>query len=72
MQPIEELGIRKLTCKLIMVQTFIPGGERAQTIHSIRVSDIKIVDSVIVTLQIMSAIKKTKPAKHMEPVLSGI
>ena len=45
----------------------ISGGQRAQTIHSIKVSDIKILENEVV-IQIMSLIKKTKPAKHMVPL----
>ena len=45
----------------------ISGGQRAQTIHSIIVSDIKILENEVV-IQIMSLIMKTKPAKHMVPL----
>ena len=43
-----------------MLMALISGGQRAQTIHSIRVSDIKIPT--------MSLIKQTKPTKHMAPL----
>ena len=42
--------------------TLISGEQR--TIHSIRVSDIKILDNKVV-IPIMSLIKQTKPTKHM-------
>ena len=64
MQDINELDIKKLTQKLVMLMTLISGGQWAQTIHSIRVSDIKILDNKVV-IPIMSLIKQTKPAKHM-------
>ena len=47
--------------------TLISGGQRAQTIHSIRVSDIKVLDNKVV-IPIMSLIKQTKPTKHMAPL----
>ena len=50
-----------------MLMTLISGRQRVQTIHSIRVSDIKILDSKVVK-PIMSLINQTKPAKHMAPL----
>ena len=49
-----------------MLVALISGGQRAQNIHDIRVSDIKILDSKVVIL-IMSLIK-TKPVEHMAPL----
>ena len=65
MQDIHALDIQKLTQKLVMLMTLISGEQR--TIHSIRVSDIKILDNKVV-IPIMSLIKKTKPAKRMTPL----
>ena len=48
MQEIQSLDIQKLTQKLIILMKLISGGQRAQTIHSIRVSDIKILDNMVV------------------------
>ena len=67
MQEIQALDIQKLTQKLVMFMALISGGPRAQTIHSIRVSDIKILDSKLV-VPIMSLSKQTKPTKHMAPL----
>ena len=67
MQKFQSLDIQKLTQKLVMLMTLISGGQRAQTIHSIRVSDIKILDNKVV-IPIMSLIKQTKPTKHMVPL----
>ena len=64
---IHALDIQKLIQKLVMLMTRISGGQRAQTIHSIRVSDIKILDNKVV-IPIMSLIKQTKPTKHMAPL----
>ena len=50
-----------------MLMTLISEGQRAQTIHSIRVSDIKILDNKIV-IPIMFLIKQTKSTKHMAPL----
>ena len=51
MQDIHALDIQKLTQKLVMLMTLISGEQR--TIHSIRVSDIKILDNKVV-IPIMS------------------
>ena len=48
MQDIHALDIQKLTQKLVMLMALISGGQRAQTIHSIRVSGIKILDNKVV------------------------
>ena len=50
-----------------MLMTPISGGQRAQTIHSIRVSYIQILDNKVL-IPIMSLIKQTKPTKHMAPL----
>ena len=47
-----------------MLMTLISGGQRAQTIHSIRISDIKKLDNKVV-ITTMSLIKQTKATKHM-------
>ena len=65
MQDIHALDIQKLTQKLVMLMTLISGEQR--TIHSIRVSDIKILDNKVV-IPIMSLIKQTKPTKDMAPL----
>ena len=68
MQEIQSLDIQKLTQKLVMLMALISGGgQRVQTIHSIRISDIKILNNKVVT-PIMSLIKQTKPTKHMAPL----
>ena len=48
MQDIHALDIQKLTQKVVMLMALISGGQRAQTIHSIRVSGIKILDNKVV------------------------
>ena len=47
--------------------TLTSGGQRAQTIHSTRVSDIKILDNKAV-IPIMPLFNQTKPTKHMAPL----
>ena len=64
MQDIHALDIQKLNQKLVMLMILISRGQRAQTIRSIKVSDIKILDYKVVIL-IMSLIKQTKPTKHI-------
>ena len=67
MQDIDALDTQKLTQKLVMLMTLILGGQRAQTIHSIRASVIKTLDNKVV-MPIMSPIKQTKPTKYMAPL----
>ena len=62
MQEIQALEMQKLTQKLVMLMTLISGGQRTQNIHSITVSDIKILDNKAV-VSIMLIIKQTKPTK---------
>ena len=64
MQEIHALDFQKFNQKLVSLMTLISGSQRAQTIHSIRVSDIKILDNKVV-IPIMFLIKQTKSAKHM-------
>ena len=59
-QEIQALNIQKLIQKLVMLTELISLGQRVQTIHSIRVSDIKILDNEIF-IPIMFLIKQTKP-----------
>ena len=66
MQEIQALDIKKLILNLVMLVALISGGQRAQNVHDIRVSDIKILDSKVVIL-IMSLIK-TKPVEDMAPL----
>ena len=56
-----DLGIRypKLTQKLVMSMTNISGGQKEQTIYSVRVSDIKILGNKVV-IPIMSLINKLR------------
>ena len=42
-------------------------GQRTQIIHSIRISDIKILDNKVV-IPMTSLINQTKPTKHMAPL----
>ena len=64
MQEIHTLYIQKSIQKLVLLMTLISGGQWAQTIHIMRVSDIKILDNKVV-ISVMSLIKQIKPTKHM-------
>ena len=66
-QQVQALDIQKLTQKLVMLVALISEGQRARIIHSISVSDIKIVDNKVV-IPIMTLIKQTKPTKHIAPL----
>ena len=65
MLEIQSLDIQKSTQKLVMLM--ISGGQRAQTIHFIRVADVKILDNEVV-IAIMFPIKQVKPTKYMAPL----
>ena len=67
MQNIHSLDTQKLTQKLAMLTALTSGGQRVQTIHSIRVSDVKILDNKV-AIPIMSLIMQTKPTKDMAPL----
>ena len=67
MQEIQALDIQKLTQKLVLLMKLISGGQRVRTIHSIRVSDIKILVNKVV-IPIMPLIKQTKPTKYLAPL----
>ena len=67
MQDIQTLDIQKLTHKLVILMALFSGGQRAQVIYSIRISDIKILDYEVV-MPIMFLNKQTKPTKHMTPL----
>ena len=67
MQEIQGLDAQKLTQKLAMLMTLIQRGQRAPNIHSIRVSDIKILDNKV-DLPIMSLNEQTKLTKYMAPL----
>ena len=67
MQDIYAFYTQNLTQKLVMLMTLISGSQRAQIIHSIRLSDTKILNNKVV-IPIMSPIKQTKPTKHMAPL----
>ena len=45
-----------------MLMTPISGGDMVQTIHSIRVSDVKILGNKVI-IPIMSVIKQNKPTE---------
>ena len=62
MQEIQALDIQKLTQKLVMLMTPVSGGDMVQTIHSIRVSDVKILGNKVI-IPIMSVIKQNKPTE---------
>ena len=67
MQEIQALDMQKLTQKLVLLMALISGGQRVRAIHSIRVSDLKILDNKVV-IPIMPLIKQTKPTKYLAPL----
>ena len=67
MQEIHALDFQKFNQKLVLLMALISGSQTAQTTHSIRVSDIKILDNKVV-ISIMCLIKQTEPPKHVAPL----
>ena len=65
---VNQLSLKDLSHKLVMLLCLTSGGQRAQTIHSICIEDIKQMECGI-AIPIMSKIKQTKPGKHMNPFL---
>ena len=61
----EDITLIDLTRKLAMLMTMITVEQ--QTIHSIKVSDMQILDKKVY-IPIMSVISKTKASKQMEPL----
>ena len=56
-----------LSKKLAILISIISGGQRVQTIHSLKIKVIKFVKDKVI-LPITSKIKQTKPSRHMAPV----
>ena len=61
------LSLKQLTHKLCMLLIILSGGQRCQTIHSIVVSDIHIVNSTLV-IPIMEKVKQTTARNHLAPL----
>ena len=63
----EMLDIKILSQKLCMLIILLSGGQRCQTIHSINIEDLKVVDNSLY-IPIMEKVKQTKASKHMKPL----
>ena len=64
---IQALHVQKLAQKSVMLVTLISGSQRAKTVHSVRISDINLLDDKVV-IPIISLIKETKPTIQMTPL----
>jgi len=64
---LEDLDLKMLSYKLVMLLCLVSGGQRAQTIHSLCLKDIHFIEESI-AIPIMSKIKQTMPGKHMKPL----
>ena len=62
-----QLDLPTLTKKLCMLLVLLSGGQRCQTIHTIDVFDLIIIEDCL-CIPIMAKIKQTKPSRHMEPL----
>ena len=65
---ITNLNLKALSLKLAMLMMLLSGGQRSQTIHCIKRSDINFIDVETVYICIMEKIKQTKPGNHMKPL----
>ena len=62
-----KLSLKVLGAKLALLMVLVSGGQRSQTIHSLNIQDIQIVENKVI-FPIMSNIKQTRPGKHMFPL----
>ena len=67
MVPPWQLTLKDLSLKLCVLLILLTGGQRCQTIHSINITDMSVVDGKLI-IPIMSKIKQSKPTSHMAPL----
>ena len=63
------LDLKMLSHKLVMLLMLLSGGQRSQTIHSIKINDIIFTGDNSVVIPIMSKLKQTRPGNHMKPMV---
>ena len=64
---VEDLTLKQLSKKLALLMSIASGGQRAQTLHLIKVANINILPDEII-IPITDKVKQTKPSKHMAPL----
>ena len=62
-----ELPLKILGKKLTILLGILAGGQRSQTIHTIKCTDIVVVNDKCI-IPIYDPVKQTKDGKHMEPL----
>ena len=63
------LDLKMLSHKLAMLLMLLSGGQRSQTIHSIKINDIIVTGDNSVFIPAMSKLKQTRPGNHMKPMV---
>lgn len=63
----DDLPLKILCKKLVVLMALLAGGQRMQTIHKIDLRDITVEPNKII-IPIMDKIKQTKPGKHLKPL----
>ena len=67
MPPQHELSLELISKKLALLICVLAGGQRSQTIHTIKTCDITVTNDTCI-IPIYDPIKQTKNGKHMEPL----
>lgn len=63
---VEELSLKKLTLRLIMLLALV-SGQRGQTIHTLKVDDIRLKEERC-TLVFSAVLKQTRAGTHLKPL----
>ena len=67
MGPVEELKLKDLTFKTVMLVVLL-SGQRCQTVRAFTLNGIKHLDNQI-TFEINTLLKTSKPGKHIKPLV---
>ena len=62
-----ELSLKMLSKKLAILLAILAGGQRSQTVHTIKATDIVVTDEKCI-IPIYDVIKQTKDGKHLKPL----
>ena len=65
---LEDLSLKQITLKLVVLLTLLSGGQRCQTLHSICIDSLKVINNTL-HITINKKLKQTRPGKHMKPLV---
>ena len=65
---VEQMSLKHLSQKLVLLMSIVSGGQRVQTLHSIVIENINVLPNKII-IPITSKLKQSKPSKHMAPLV---